>query len=621
MKNILNNLIKIFTISLIVSFFSSCNEEEINYTFDGDSAPSEFSVDLVSSGDDNETVTITPTAQNVSQFEVFFGEEENETPVQVLPGGSTSYTYSELGEYTIRVIAYAASGLTSEFIQVIEGGEEIIIEVEKLEFPIDHESTELEYTWGGFGNANPAVIANPDASGENTSATVLEVNKAAGAETWAGTALGLDTPIDFSETNNISVKVWSPKANTPILFKLENIDATITAEVLATTTAVNTWETLIFDMSISTIGVFDAANEYVTAIVFPDFGNVGNDEIFYFDDINTTTDSPVTVEQLPQLPLDLESSSITYEWGGFGNAAPAIIANPDASGINKSATVLEVNKGGGAETWAGVSLALDGAIDFSSSTIVSVKVWSPRVGTPILFKVEDTNSAPDANGNPSVVAEVQSLSTVANAWEELTFDMSEFAGYDPAAPYDKVVLFADFGNVGNGEIFYFDDIMIIDGNTTTTSRTLNFEESYTLTSFDGGGAMITANPDTTGNPSANVLELIKGAGQVWAGSKITVDPVFSLITNTQVKVKVWSPRVGLNLLLKFEDAVAWPDTTASAEITATSTVSNAWEELTFDFTGIDTSVVFNNLVLIMDNGTAGDGSSNYTIYVDDIIIN
>jgi len=40
--------------------------------------------------------------------------------------------------------------------------------------------------------------------------------------------------------------------------------------------------------------------------------------------------------------------------------------------------------------------------------------------------------------------------------------------------------------------------------------------------------------------------------------------------------------------------------------------------LSFDHSAIDTSIDWYNMVLIMDNGTQGDGSADYTIYVDDI---
>ena len=71
-------------------------------------------------------------------------------------------------------------------------------------------------------------------------------------------------------------------------------------------------------------------------------------------------------------------------------------------------------------------------------------------------------------------------------------------------------------------------------------------------------------------------------------------------------------------MMKFEDAVGWPNTTATAEVTATTTKANEWEELLFDFSGASSSVEWYNLVMFIDNGTMGDGSSNFTIYIDDI---
>jgi len=73
--------------------------------------------------------------------------------------------------------------------------------------------------------------------------------------------------------------------------------------------------------------------------------------------------------------------------------------------------------------------------------------------------------------------------------------------------------------------------------------------------------------------------------------------------------------------MKFEDATPWPNTAATSEITATTTLANQWETLTFNFSGLNKAVQWKNLVLIMDNGTQGDGSSNYTIYLDDITLN
>ena len=71
-------------------------------------------------------------------------------------------------------------------------------------------------------------------------------------------------------------------------------------------------------------------------------------------------------------------------------------------------------------------------------------------------------------------------------------------------------------------------------------------------------------------------------------------------------------------MMKFEDSAGWPNTTASAEVEAVTTKANQWEELIFEYTGISSSVEWYNLVMFMENGTMGDGSANFTMYIDDI---
>ena len=188
-----------------------------------------------------------------------------------------------------------------------------------------------------------------------------------------------------------------------------------------------------------------------------------------------------------------------------------------------------------------------------------------------------------------------------------------------------MVFFIDAGNPNdgpggtfgaNGLEFHLDDIeKFIPGSSTVTAGTLisSFEDAGSLSGFDGGAQEIIDNPDTNGNSSDKVLKLVKNSGQTWGGHKFTVTDKFKLDSEGKLRVKVWSPRVGLNFMMKFEDAVGWPNTTATAEVTATTTKANQWEELLFDYSGVSSSVEWYNLVMFMDNGTMGDGSSNFTI--------
>ena len=321
-----------------------------------------------------------------------------------------------------------------------------------VELPVTFEGNANAYQFFEFGGAPTALVTNPDMSDANPSETVAKMTKTQGSEVWAGAYFDLDNAIDFTKDDQLSLKVWSPEAGIPVTLKFEDpSDGDIAFEVNATVTEANTWQTLTFDFSEA-----DANQNWKRAIVFMDLNTAGKGLDYYFDDLSYVSDQPMTA---PKLPLTFDSVLVDYSWSGFGSASAAVIENPDASGINTSTKVTELVKNDGAETWAGVSQRLGGAIDFSQGTTISIKTWSPKTGATILLKLENSKSEPDANGNPSVIAEVQQTTTVANAWEELDFDLTSFGAFDPNAGYDTVVVFYGFGNTEGGT-FYFDDIQI-----------------------------------------------------------------------------------------------------------------------------------------------------------------
>jgi hypothetical protein len=251
---------------------------------------------------------------------------------------------------------------------------------------------------------------------------------------------------------------------------------------------------------------------------------------------------------------------------------------------------------------------------------MSVNVYSPAAGLKIKLKIEDKN-----DGNKSVETDV--LTTVANTWETLVFDFSNqssgTAALNTSYTYDKASIFFDFGNAGTGKVFYWDDVQFgAPANTTSLALPLTFESStlnYAFTNFDGGAVTIVNNPVSgTGNTSAKVGKMVKGAGQPWGGSYITLDSRIDFSTKKTFKVKVYSPRVGAKLLLKVENLT---DGNVSFDKEVATTVANAWEELTFDYSAISTTNSYQKIVLIFDLGTVGDGSANFTYYFDDIKLN
>jgi len=186
--------------------------------------------------------------------------------------------------------------------------------------------------------------------------------------------------------------------------------------------------------------------------------------------LGACADFNITISELPtcaadpvesmvqDLPMTYESDAVDYMLFAFGEAVATRIDNPDPSGENTSGKVMSIEKPMGAEPWAGVALPVATTMDFSTSPMMFVSVWSPRAGVPFLLKIEDTNSDPDANGNPSVISEVFANTTTANAWEVLSFDMSTHPGFDLSHTYNQVVVFGDMNNAGVGETYYVDNI-------------------------------------------------------------------------------------------------------------------------------------------------------------------
>lgn len=146
---------------------------------------------------------------------------------------------------------------------------------------------------------------------------------------------------------------------------------------------------------------------------------------------------------------------------------------------------------------------------------------------------------------------------------------------------------------------------------------INFESTVTTSNFinfDGGSAVVLANPSKTGiNLSDSVGRIVRDSGQIWAGSKIALSSnlSFSVLTKLSMKVYTTAP-IGTLVKLKLESSTG----SGSAEVNALTTVSGTWETMEWIFAGTPNS--FNEVVFMFDFGNMGNGSVNSTFYFDDI---
>lgn len=548
-------------------------------------------------------IKVNASALYETNFKVFWGDVPNETGFSFLEGVDVTHTYAAIGTYNVKVIAYSGGAATTQLIKTVTIVDPVLI-------PITFESPTVVYNFANFGGGVITKVTNPYKTGINTSNTVGKMVKNA-PEVYGGSTIPLGAPIDFSANKIFRMKVYSPRANAKVLLKVENLtDGSISAEKEVTVGVANTWTDLAFNFS-----AIDVSKSYQKITLIFDLGTVGDGSsnyTFYFDDIRQTNSLP---SNLLTLPVTFEDPTVVYTTIDFGGAVTTDALDP----LDNNNHVKSTIKTNGAQTYAGTTLG----IGFSSpvplsatNKKMSVRVYSPAAGLPVRLKLEDKT-------NNTHTVETETLTTVANAWETIVFNFGVqapgTAALDLSYRFDLASIFFNFGTIGTGQAFKWDDVKFITGTVAGLGLPLDFENSalnYAFTNFNGGVVTIINNPQSNGiNTSTKVAKMVKNADQTYGGSFITLDNPIDFSTMKTIKMKVFSPRVGAKVLLKVENL---SNGGISYEKEVLTTVANTWEDLTFNYSTINAANSYQKVVLIFDNGTMGDGSANFTWLFDDI---
>ncbi len=508
---------------------------------------------------------------------------------------------------------------------------------------ISFDSPTVNYTLTGFAGAEDSQVVNDPTGVANKVARVV---RSASAETFAGTVVGTvgaltvgRIPFDKDNTR-MSVRVYSPAAGIPVRVKVEdtaNSSRSVETEVL--TTIANGWETLIFDFAEPAPGTpsLNLDYDYARLIVFFNFGASGaaaGAGTYYFDDVDFIGGGGIG-NGGSFGGIDFNDPSVVYTLLGFGGAEDStLVPDPSVAGN----TVARVVKSANAELWAGTTVATGpnnsvGVIAFTAtSTRMTVRVYSPRAGIPVRLKVEDAS-------DPTRSVETETLTTVANDWETLSFDFANpVAGtpaLDPAYTYNKISIFFDFGTsgaAGGGGTFYFDDVTFVGGGGMSGNTGTCFEPCIDFSSpsvryepFEG--LVSAAQAKDPVDADNDVAKFVKGpSGQPWAGATIyTIEadksvPAFDLSGSKVVTLRVYAPAAGLTVRLKLEDAA---NAAVFLEQDALTTVANEWETLSFDFASpvngvYDPANTYNRVSVFPVFSTTAPPASELTFYFDEL---
>jgi hypothetical protein len=391
---------------------------------------------------------------------------------------------------------------------------------------------------------NPALefIANPNQTGANTTANVAKFtarSAANGGNPWALFFTDGDGEFTFDDDNKI-VKIMVHKDNiSPVHFKVEGAGGT-PLELTTSNTVTGAWEELTFDFS-AVVG-----QTFNRLVIIPDFVGEARpaDNVVYLDNIQVPDGVIATGAETHTIGFESAEDGTGWEWVVTENADnPPLefIANPDQSGANTTANVAKFTARENGNPWALFETTDDGEFTFTAdNSVVKIMVWKPTTSN---VRVEFLLGAAIVN---RVVA-----NTTTNAWEELTFDFSEFIGQT----FNKVVVFPDFtdGPRGQENIIYIDNIQMPDGEVMAVEVP---EVAAPAPDLDAGAVISLFSDayddvlvDTWSAPWDNTdyaeVEIEGNATKqysnfVYAGIEFTTEPI-DATDMTHIHLHVWTP--------------------------------------------------------------------------------
>jgi hypothetical protein len=285
----------------------------------------------------------------------------------------------------------------------------------------------------------------------------------------------------------------------------------------------------------------------------------------------------------------------------FGGTSTQFVQDP----TDATKTVASTTKAANAEEWAGTTMDA-GEVVFpvtATATTISVRVYAPAAGMVVRLKLEESGDATHS-------VETDALTTVANAWETLTFDFSNpaegTAALDTSYIFDTVSIFFNKGVSGAdaGELIFYWDSFTWVGVAPVAAGT----ELVTNGNFQAGSASwLNADAAITSYFAVDVAS----AGDVWS---VNLSQVMTLTGATSYDVSFKAKGSVAR------DMVAGLGLNANPYSAATETVSLTTEWTTFTYTitttttdGVDFGDT-NSRVLFDMGGAVGQ------VWIDDVSV-
>ncbi len=412
--------------------------------------------------------------------------------------------------------------------------------------PIDFETGGYgaDWTWTVFENdTNPPleIVANPDVSAPNESATVAKFTALQTGQPWAGceTLHGSDIgTFNLDETNcTIKIMVHKPVIS-DVGIKLVKPDGWSLGEIKVANTVVNEWEELTFNF------FAQITDGYDQIVIFPDFDLDGRtqDNICYFDNITfhpqTTLPEPDEPAPTPTIPAD---NVISLFSNAYTNVpvdtwlASWSQANVTDVQIQGNDTKLYTNL-----VFAGIEF-ISQTIDATDMTHFCMDIWTPdATALPAVFKIKLVDFGADGawGGGDDVEHELTfdaltDPALVSEEWLHFNIPMADFTGLTTTGHLAQLIISGDPNTVYVDNVYFHNYAVNADNSlikpdfvleknypnpfnpTTTIQFTLTQPGNVSLKIYDAKGQFITFLVE--GERSANTYQYVWNADNAASG--------------------------------------------------------------------------------------------------------
>ncbi|MEJ2113984.1 MAG: hypothetical protein P8X62_09950 [Flavobacteriaceae bacterium] len=559
-------------------------------------APENLDIIIENDAAISKQVNVTANADFAISYDVYFGEDGNDTPTTVNIGETVSYQYQEAGTYTIRIVVMGAAIETTEYIEEFEVTAIVQPLTAAPSQPFRQESDVVSIYSGAYVD-----IAGVDFYpnwGQSTTYTEIEIEGDNVIQYGNLNYQGIDfssTPIDVSEMEFLHVDIWTADENDA---KISPISSGPNETAFDLDLTAQQWTS--FNIPVSFFTDQNPLVDFSEIIQFkfdgdPAGGTIFVDNLYFWKEPSSYA---------PLLFDDFEGNGNITTWSGDQAGMTEDAPNVVNESINTSLSVLKYEDTGG--QYANVQFTADGKFNLTGGqSVFALKIYVPSSSItgsqPNQISLKLQNS--DLGGN-SWQTQTEIIKPITlDTWQWITFDFAtdEFINLDGGSPdpvdrtdLDKVVIQVNSENNFDSVTAYIDDFSYgtMPPADTPPFATDDFEGNGTITTWlgDGAGADTAfANPidgNVEGMNYSDTILLYEDTGGQYANVQFTVAPKFDLMAKNKFTLKLYVPSSSITgsqpnqIALKLQNSDLGGNSWQTQTEIIKPIILDAWQELT-----------------------------------------